>query len=403
MSTLLQLPQGSVLKPIATFIKDSALYPDADIANFGSVVVVGCLAQDDFDFGDFGGLGLNTNCLLLMPTGFGKESFRKSILEVVETVLENAPSSKNTKVIHQIPISPQALHRELENNSSLVVASDEIADYLLGSEINVRQSTVAYLTEVSTRSFGKISPPQSISGQYKEVERPRVSIIATATPERMVHAFTPSQADAGAYNRMIIFCKQEALNKNYNMQPQKLSDEIIEFGQWLLESAKLGKDKKGKILLQLSASARAKFIEIDRQRFEPEKALNPRFAARLAEQTFRLAAIVALSCRRLTITEEDLEWAANYRWFLYEQFIEFLNQEGGINHNTNRAFEQLEAALQRHRTLPLSRLKNYSRAFEGLNVPQQRAVEKALIDRGIATQEEKNRGYLLRFTGDDRY
>lgn len=392
MSYFGKLPAESTLKPMASYIKGSTLYPDEDIALFGAFSVVAALSQGKMDFGGFGGLPLAASHLLLMPTGFGKEAWRRAIFKILDAVENHSPAqAKMLRRIEQLPSSAQALHKELEVSSSLVIGSDEIADYLLGSERGSKQGLVSYLMEATTRFSGRITPPQSLNGNYSPVERPRVSMVATATPERMTQAFSPSQADAGAYNRMVILCKTEAIKKVYDAKTIPVPIEVIDFASKIYQ-----KSREVNKLVQLNHEAQALFIELDQSIYEIEKYKNPRFAARLGEQVLKYASLVAISCGRDVITSQDLQYASEYRMHLYNRFVSYLHAEGGIANPSNRALDQVYELVKKHKRIALSQIQNYSRAFKALSVSEQERIVKALMDRGLVEKKDVNGGHVIR-------
>jgi hypothetical protein len=391
MSHIAQLPAGSILNPIASFLKSSTLYPDDDIALFGAFSVLAAFSQSKMDFGGFGGLPLAISHLLLMPTGFGKEAWRRSIFKILDKVDHTSAQGQMLRRIEQLPSSAQALHRELEHSPSLIIGSDEIADYLLGSERGSKQGLVSYLMEATTRFSGRITPAQSLNGNYMPVDRPRISLVATATPERMTQAFSPSQADAGAYNRMVILCKTEAIKKVYDVQAPPVPIEITNFGATIHQ--KFHDENKS---IQLSQEAKALFIELDQSIYEPEKFKTPRFAARLAEQVLKYACLVAISCGRDAVTTQDLHYASDYRLYLHGGFMSYLHAEGGIANPSNRALDQVFELVQKRKQIAISQVQNYSRAYKALSVSEQERVVKALIDRGLVEKKKVKTGYVIK-------
>ena len=49
-----------------------------------------------------------------------------------------------------------------------------------------------------TRATGTLAAPAAVTKKYKQVKNPRVLVYATDTAERILEAFSASQADRGA-------------------------------------------------------------------------------------------------------------------------------------------------------------------------------------------------------------
>ena len=392
---LLDLPYG--VGHIQNYIYGRMKYPSRATAGIAALAAFGGFAMPFTTIESYGGLGLNEYFMVLAPTSFGKEDLRQSIKALFKKADSysspeeggNLSFLKIPTVVFSAPASPQALHQMLQIQKHQFFMSDEFAEWLAQSKTNsFNQATLAYFMEIYTSALGTVCVPQSISGQYKNVENPRVAIFSTSTAERMCEVMTQSHADSGAYNRWIIFAaEQSPIEKKYegfNFDP---TDNAV---QALLFLTSLGRKK-----VKFDPAAWDYFKTHDRGVIEPIRFVDVGLAGRLSEQAIKIAAILALSDKRLVIEKSDLMTAFTIRENLYYRSKRLLELRGAMSgeHETGRAAAQLRETFQRKESISFSRMSDYSRSFKKLSSREKQDVIKELLNEGVCEPDKRKGTY----------
>jgi hypothetical protein len=335
------------------------------------------------------GLGLNEYFLSLAPTGFGKEEVRKLTGKIFH-LMGLGDRNGEVRLHHAAPPSMQGLHQLLERSGrSGFFMADEFANWLKqsGTDSN-KANALNYLMECYTKALGTVYCGNAANSTYTPVENPRVSVVATSTGEAMFETLTKSQAESGAYNRWIMFVGPEELpNKRYEGQVYEPSEELVE---WLRSMCNESDDNRHG-MIGFSTEGYKRFIGLDRTMAEPAKARDGVIGGRLAEQAIKMAAIIAICLGHNHIGPEDIELAFKIRMGLYKRAHAAINKDGNIEGQTAtvKAVSQIAKALERHKVIYLSQLGKNSRAYDALEVRDQKAVRQALVDEGLAVLDGK--------------
>ena len=400
---LLDLP--GKLGAVQDFIFNRMTYPDRALAGFATFATMAPFAQTNATIRSRDGLGFNEFYMVLAPTGFGKEDLRRPI-EVLddlsaELYQENPSSGGNLagvcppaspQLSHAAPSSAQGCHQLLEHNPSLVLISDEVAEWIKttikpGSHT---QMTLGYLMQAYNRANGTIHPGNAVTNQYEPVRRPRVSILATSTAEAMLATMTRQQADSGAYNRFVMLtAEQELPAKRYEGLTYEPRPEVIEFA---LSLKTLAKDTQ----IQFSRDGWQAFKKLDDGMAEPIKRRDPLLGGRLSEQAIKMAALIALAHDRRAMEPQDLITAFDIRIGIYERTAALAEHDGTLDdtHETGAAERQLVGAFKRHQGIYQSRLELYSRKFKRLPTYARKQVIEYLINCGVCKRDEVKPAWL---------
>lgn len=393
---LLKLPHG--LGHIQNYIFGSMKYPSQATAGIAAIAAFASFAMPYVTIQSYSGLGLNEYFMVLAPTSFGKEDLRKAIKKLYASVeqyagfdreeLGNLASLSLPKVQFAAPASCQALHKMIEADKNQFFMSDEFAEWLAQSKSSAHnQAALGYLMECYTSALSSVSVPQSIAGDYQIVNNPRVAIFSTSTAERMAEVMTQSHSDSGAYNRWVIYAaEQTRISKVYDGLEYEPSTEAVKALGFVLSQT-------GQTIT-FETEAWAYFKQHDSKVIEPLKFADAGLAGRLSEQAIKMAAVIALSDERLTITKLDLTVAYKIRENLYHRSKDLLRPLGAMSdeHQTGRAVGQLTELFERRQFSSASKMANHSRSFRKLSEREKRDVLNALIDGGVCLPDESRKG-----------
>lgn len=389
---LLALPGG--LGELQAWIVGYMSHPSPGAAGVAALATMSHFAMSHLGIASRDGLGLNEQYLLLAPTGFGKEDLRKPIRKIAEALPDRLPRTAGNLTMQRLPevrenapASLQGMHSALELNRAHTFLPDEFGEWQAHTaKDGHKQQAAAYAMQAYTKAFGILEAPAvSTHGNarpYTPVKNPRVLIFATSTAERMLEAVTASQADSGGLNRFVILvAEQERIAKRYpsaKASDYVPPDAVLDLVAWV---ATLDEQ-----LLSLEPEAWEYHDAHDAAVLEELAYRDPRLAKRLNEQALKLAGLVALGERRLTVTARDLAIAYAIREGLYHRAAALVGYDGALSgmHPTGRALEQIRQHLVSKPHVYRSHLPKVSRKFAGLSLPEREAVLRAVQNEGFA-------------------
>ena len=387
---LSDLPHG--LGELQSYVFGTMIYPSSAAAGFTALALYTSLAQSHLTINSMmGGLGFNEQYMMLGGTGSGKEGTRKPFGSVHKELKQKVfnPGAM-PQILRSAPSSKQGLHKHLEENNSLVMLSDEFGEWLCTTESgSAKQEALGYLMEIYSSALESVHPGGAVVNKYTPVENPRVMLYTTSTAERMLETMSASQADSGSYNRFVILTMgKEAYPKRYEGFKWEFSQQTMEPLEWLIKQTGA---------VDISPEAWERFKAQDKAITDPIKHADPQMGGRLAEQAIKLAGLMALSDKRMTINADDMNVAFSLRVGLYKRTKALFDGEGAISsqHITTKAADQIRNALERKPVLYRSQLPLYSRQYKQLSVAEQNAVVVSLIEDGSMGQAEDSKS---RFT-----
>ena len=391
---LLSLPGG--LGELQAWILGYMTYPSPAAAGVTALAVLAHFAMGHVKIDSRDALGLNEQYLLLAPTGFGKEDLRKPFGKLAAALLTcprpaNAgnlwPPMSLPKLQYSAPASQQGLHRLLEAHRSQTFLADEFAEWLgHAASDSHKQQALGYIMQAYSKAFDTLAAPaiaaKESKDQYQPVECPRVLIFATSTAERILETINSSQADSGALNRFVILVtEQDRIAKRYDVKAVDYAPPagVVELIAWVASLS-------GDTVVSFDSGALDLYRKHDSAVLDPLKFSDARLAGRLNEQAFKMAALIALSDRRLVIAVRDLAMAYAIREGLYHRACSLIGHDGALSgmHPTTRAFEQLRNKFERSPFLYRANLPKESRQFAKLAIHEQQAVQKELQVQGVA-------------------
>ena len=399
---LLNLPYQ--LGALQDFIFGRMTYPSRATAGLTAFATLTAFAQTNITIKSRDGLGFNEYYMVLAPTGFGKEDLRKPV-EVLDRRSDDAMTAEilaeagggdlsratGVKLRHAAPASPQGMHQILEDYRSVFFLADEFAEWLRQSHSDAqKQAGLGYLMQCYTKANGIIEPGHAATQKYTPVKDPRLSIIATSTSEAMFESMSREQADSGAYNRWVIFAGDTELpKKRYTGLVYEPEQSLVDFVAWV-KALPPGRE------ISFSKEGFQAFMTLDDSLAEPIKRKDGVLGGRLAEQSIKMAGLIALSDRRFVIEAADMTTAFNIRVGLYRRAAALANHAGCLDgmHATGQALKQVASILQRVPGIYVSQIQNQSRRYQKLSLQEQKAVIEALESQGLAIREPGKKGYL---------
>jgi len=385
------LPGG--LGHLQVYVYNTMTYPCLYTAGWVALATMAGFAQSHLTINSLSGLGFNEYFLTLAPTGFGKESLRDP-LNVLLRNLDDTFNFENLPTVeHSAPSSKQGLHQVIQSvqNHSVYVQSDEFAEWLKGAKKDPnKHAALSYLMEIYSKANRTIHPGRAVSGDYKPIQNPRLSVFSTTTAESLLSTLDKNTAEMGAYNRWVMYvAPTERIQKKYTGLEFEPRQEAIEVVKWVaeLESQNIKIDKNAFDMM----------VHFDSKYAENIKFTDAVIGGRITEQAIKIAGLFALSDQRTTINAQDMQIAYEIRLGLYYRAKEMINQSGAISgsHETGKALEQLREKLKTRASIYLSQLHNFSRAYEKLDVRAQDAVIQALIREGAAQMHPDGKRILV--------
>ena len=384
------------LGELQAFIYNRMAYPSIATAGIAAMATLSAFAQTNVGVKSRDGLGLNEYYMILAPTGFGKEDVRRPIKildDLSKTVIlsdtlneGNLSHINNEKVGFKFaaPSSQQGLHKIIEENRSAFFLSDEFAEWLrMSHNEGHKQQALGYFMQLYTSAYTTVEPGNAVTNKYEQVKHPRVGVLATSTAEAMLETMTRQQADSGAYNRWVIFVGEQKLpKKRYEGLIYEPNEELVEFIAWV----KAQKEVK----IPFSRDGWATYKQVDNEIAEPIKAKDNALGGRLGEQAIKMAALFALSDKRLTIEPQDLNKAFAIRSGLYKRAAALAAKEGSLDesHVTSKAYKQLEKYATKKAVLYRSQLDSYSRQYAKLSINEKNAVLNMLQNNAVLQRVE---------------
>lgn len=388
------LPHG--LGDLQRWIVGYMTQPSAAAAGFTALATLAHFAMPAIKILSRDALGLNEQFLLLAPTGFGKEDLRKPFSKLSEAVSThprvlaagNLVFQRLAQIEYSAPASQQGLHRLLMKNRAHTFLSDEFAEWLgHAASDSHKQQALGHIMQAYSKAFETLAAPAiaDTKAQYAPVSCPRVLVFATSTAERILETINASQADSGALNRFVILvAEQERIPKRYDVRAADFRPpaEVVELVAWL---SALPTDTE----VGFTDEALNYYQAHDSAVLDPLRFADARLAGRLNEQAFKMAALIALSDRRMEIEVRDLAIAYGIREGLYHRAASMIGQDGALGgmHPTGRALEQLRLRFAARPFIYRSNLPKESRQFAKLSVGERQAVERALQEAGFAKLE----------------
>lgn len=386
---LLALPYG--LGELQAWILGYMTHPSAAAAGFAAIATFAHFAMAHVGVASRDGLGLNEQFLLLAPTGFGKEDLRKPIAKIEKALPSHRPSNAGNlwpnglpRVQYSAPASQQGLHRLLEDYRAQTFLADEFAEWLAhAANDGHKQQALGHAMQAYSKAYSTLAAPAVASKEhkYQPVENPRVLVFATSTAERLLESINASQADSGALNRFVILvAEHDRIAKRYGIKPDSFvpPKAVVELIAWVTAL--------DECLIEFTPEAEELHNRHDAGVIEALAFRDPRLAKRLNEQAIKLAALIALSDRRLAIDVRDLAIAYAVREGLYHRAAALIGYDGALSgmHATGRALEQVRQLLVKQPFVYRSNLPKLSRQFSKLSLPEREAVLRAVVSEGYA-------------------
>ncbi|MCW7752735.1 DUF3987 domain-containing protein [Desulfobotulus sp. H1] len=379
---LLHLPWK--LGSIQDYVFNRMPYPCRATAGLVALSAMSVILQKKFVIQSQKGLGFNEFYMVLAPTGFGKESLRGAVLDLMRAGVDRCRISREevTALHHAAPSSAQGLHRLLEGNASIGLLADEFSIWLAQTRAGgYREETLKYAMECYGRAMGSIHPGHTASKEnpYETVNHPRLSLFCTGTKEKLIEGLTGEQGQTGAYNRFLIFIGDRELPpKRYDGLIFEPEDGLVAFVADLLRRD----PEKG--VVRFSKEGWESYKTVDQKTAERVRRKDAVLGGRLGEQAIKIAGMIAVADGRMEIGADDIETAYAIRMGLYHRAAAIVKDEGNIGdlHPTMAAAEQIIGVLKKHPWLYRSALGKHSRRYKTLSPRCQKDVVDLLLRDG---------------------
>ena len=178
------------------------------------------------------------------------------------------------------------------------------------------------------RAFGWVNCGHVKGFKYEPVKDPRLSILATSTPDSMFGKLNREKAKEGAWNRWDMFIETELPDVVYEGLVYEPSAELIEFCKMV---HKLQNATPLDHLIKFSKQGWETFKQLDGDLFQPIKKNDGLLGGRLAEQAIKKAGMLAVANDRHDIQPEDLERRFVTRLGLYKRSFAAVELTGALS------------------------------------------------------------------------
>lgn len=381
-SQLTEMPHG--LRLIQTYIYNQMSYPIPELAGFMSLAVLSAFLQQKVTIKSRQGLGFQNWWLGLLGTGFGKDALRDPFFSLPKQAVHGGIG---TQVHSSQAGSKQGLHRLLEENNSIFLMADEFANWVAKAEVGGHiTDTLFYAMECYGRTFGTVNPGRVQHTVYADVECPRLSILATSTPDLMFSKMNKEKAEAGAWNRWMMFVGDDTLPPiRYEGLEWEPSDELLDFLSWAHD---LQDPAARQSLIKFSPDGWDRFKELNSELCEPIKKSDGLLGGRLAEQAIKCMGLWAVADKRTVIKPADVEAGFALRIGIYERTRAAVEASGALDEGSdaNQVFESIRKYVAKKGSLLESQIKNATRRWDGLSLRDRLQVQQALNQVGIRTE-----------------
>lgn len=277
---------------------------------FGSLSVLGaaigrkCWFQDDYRR-----LWPMLNLLLIGPSGIGKSS----AIELNQTLLAQLPIEDRPQFIIG-SASPEKLHDDLVIQPHAIVYASELANFF--GRQKYMEGMIPYVTELlDCRPLER----RTKSGNIQRIESPETTIIGGSTPEWLQEALPDNAVGGGFLPRFMIVKEDERRQR----VPNPAS--AISRKEWTkaLDLRDYAYAEFQKLIAVANGPSGFRDLGVVDEysrwylsHVPPNTHLAP-FAARAPEMVKRIAMLIAITCYRHEITEEDLH--AAIQMYLYAE------------------------------------------------------------------------------------
>ena len=410
-----------LLGAIADYAYDTSLYPDRALSCFTAIVTLGAMCG--YDYVTPTGLKLSQFSAVAMPTGTGKESQRKVVIEALEAFDKRyllmsfgaSPQALQTSFINR---AIDAVHRcagdvstvsdadmakaleIIESNScpyfSALCMEDELHRHLDAGKNHFKSDLRDLLLELYT-STDFIRPTTAMMNTYVPFRAPAFSFHGFTTPGELASALGNNSSSNGLVGRFMVFAKQQRPVKKYSVfyGDSKSSMKILlTTHPWAAGLATEQADCPIKVVW--GEGALEHWINLDSTEIEPlkhEAVQHAEIGGRLGEQMLKIASVLAINdCKGSAPAVEcrHLDKAWQYRRDLHFSFLDCMDTEGGIGRTDHAKLveavtQAIESFFNRNSkdAMPLSTLSKNCALYRNTPSYQKDSLHKELIGLGV--------------------
>lgn len=269
---------------------------------FGALTTIGAaLGRKIWFADDYRKLYGMLNLLLIGPSGIGKSS----AIELNQTLLLQLDAKDRPQFIIG-SASPEKLHEDLVVQPHAILYASELANFF--NRQRYMEGMIPYVTELlDCRPIER----RTKSGNIQHIAAPETTIVGGSTPEWLQEAL-PDNAVGGGFLPRFLIVKEDARRQRVPNAEMALSKQ-----EWKRTLAIRNEAYAEFKHVVASASGAIRFGDYGVNDFYStwylahvtvNNHLAP-FAARAPEMVKRLAMLIAISCHRDSISEEDLKAA----------------------------------------------------------------------------------------------
>ena len=294
------------------FRKWISLWPTAEspksfILFSGMTILGACLGRKIWIDQDIHLVRPMLNLLLIGPSGIGKSS----AVKIAKRLLAHIPETDRPQFFEG-GSTKEKLHRDLVHQPKAILFAPELAAFF--SREKYKESLIPYVTQLL--DYEEVIELRTIKDNLIRVEDPAVTIMGGSTVAWLQEQLPDSAVSGGFLARFLILNEEKKgqrianphrlLSTAQRAKLEKLREETFaEFTQIIgTHAGAMDYDDYD------AAEAYARWYDTH----EPEVGYLAPFAARAGELVLRLSMILAISCKRSSITKEDIVCATQ----LYE-------------------------------------------------------------------------------------
>jgi hypothetical protein len=310
---LLEYPPGTV-GDIAKYIFNTCIKPQQPFAIAAALATVSYL-NDNRAYVASWNTALNLYVCLIGPSGYGKESPRHSVKELVKSV--RGALHLGGAVQEQIT-SGAAILTRLSTHPSLFIMSDEFGKYLAAAKgdrgnPNTKETIKDLMSLFGMGRSTFMGKSYAVSKHnIGELNNPYVSVLGTSTPETLMTGIDPEMINDGFLNRVLFVQVDDDVDEREDLDPT-ISDDLRD------KLLALHDDTGRGLVMSPAASALLKRIS-DEVKVLKQGPLRSMWV-RAKEHTIKVSGLLAIG-DGWEVTGEHIAWS----WAFVRQSIGVFNQ-----------------------------------------------------------------------------
>jgi len=416
---------NGTLGEIQQYCSDLSIYPDESVSGFTALSVFASICGHKYVTPT--GLKTNLYCILVMPTGSGKDSQKDAARQLMQR-------SKLSYRLVNMAASKQALHEELQNKekgelvrvkkvdikstdslmekhqgsaTTTYIISDEFHDHFIGLDKNNFKMGMRNLLMSIYSETNFVAADVARTFKYLPLTKPHLNILGFSTPSEMLGALGSNASASGFINRFLILTKTQRPTKERerlrHKKPQPSSSLISTL-------AKISKQNTKKCIeVQWADGGFEMWEKLDEEEIEPLKddKESAELSGRLGEDVIKIATLFAINENHEVplVTEENVTEAWSLRKGLHEHFLSSSSELGGIGASGSARLEaEISTSIhgywsKHNKPMSYTRLKDSCSSFRNATPRDRNDAFTALNQAGSVREISKGKGTSYLWVG----